>query len=85
MGYDRKYGHVTLENREIPDDEGLIVFRYRDAETPAVMERYLELCEQADSPEHHLALIRETIADVQAWQDEHRDRVVTPTSNALLG
>lgn len=83
MPYDRKYGKVTLENGNIPDDEGVVTFRYRDENTPLVLEKYLELCEQSGSPEHHLEMILGTLEDIYSWQRAHDDRVVVPTSSAF--
>lgn len=85
MPQDLKYGAVTLERRTIPDDEGVFVFRYRDAMLPGALARYREDCERAGSPQHHLEQIDEGIAAVAQWQAANPDRVVVPTSNYLRG
>jgi hypothetical protein len=46
MGYDRKYGQVTTEHDDIPDDEPVIVFRARDRFVPAMLGYYLAACER---------------------------------------
>jgi len=43
MGYDGKYGKVTTEHGNIPDDEPVIVFRGRDKIIPAMLRFYLEM------------------------------------------
>jgi hypothetical protein len=85
MPQDLKYGAVTLERGTVPDDEGVFVFRFRDRMLPDALASYLEHCQAAGSPEHHLASIDRSISAVRKWQAENPDRVVTPTSDALLG
>lgn len=75
MGYDRKYGRVTLERGTIGDDEPVMVFRAQDALAPAMMAVYYELCELAGSPQHHLAGVaaaREAFLD---WQQANPTKV----------
>jgi hypothetical protein len=85
MPQDLKYGAVTLERRTIPDDEGVVVFRYRDRQLPAALESYRDACVHGGSPQHHITGIDRALAAVRRWQRDNPDRVVTPTSDALLG
>lgn len=80
MGYDRKYGKVTTEHGNIPDDEPVIVFRARDVRTRGVLAHYLKLCEQGGSPVRHLRLVAEQLARFTRWQEENPDRVKEPDS-----
>ena len=80
MGYDGKYGKVTTEHGEIPDDEPVIVFRARDGQVPAMLDRYLELCAAAGSPPRHLDLVHRSQAAITRWQHEHPDQVRVPDS-----
>jgi hypothetical protein len=80
MGYDRKYGRVTTEHGEIPDDEPVIVFRARDNLTCPLLSHYRELCEQAGSPQRHLELIEGTYTMFADWQEAHPDQVKVPDS-----
>jgi hypothetical protein len=84
MGYDTKYGKVTTEFGEIPDDEPVIVFRARDKNVVDLLDEYLELCEERRSPPHHLNLIRQTQDTIRNWQNEHPDRVQVPNSNRYI-
>jgi hypothetical protein len=80
MAFDLKYGRVTTEHGDIPDDEPVIVFRARDAFVPRLLEFYAAACADGGSPQRHLDLIAGTKAAVKAWQREHPDRVRTPDS-----
>ena len=80
MGFDLKYGRVTTEHGEIPDDEPVIVFRARDALTPKLIGIYWNLCQAAGSPQRHLDIINENHERFDAWQDANPDKVRTPDS-----
>jgi hypothetical protein len=84
MGFDTKYGKVTTEFGEIPDDEPVIVFRGRDKNVVDMLDYYWELCQMGDSPDHHLDLIRRTQHLVENWQVDNADRVKTPDSNRYM-
>lgn len=79
MPIDRKYGRVILENqRNVGDDEPVIVFRAQDRLLPKLLKVYRYMCELAGSPENHLAAIDDTAGVIKAWQAEHTTK--TPTS-----
>jgi hypothetical protein len=85
MGYDRKYGKVTTENGDIPDDEPVIVFRARDVTTTKLLSYYLMICAKAGSPVRHLDIIIGTLFHFRRWQQEHPDRVKVPDSERSRG
>jgi len=80
VGYDRKYGKVTTEHGDIPDDEPVIVFRGRDKMVPAMIDQYLYLCRAGGSPQRHLDLVTESQRQIVAWQETHPDGTRTPDS-----
>jgi hypothetical protein len=80
MGHDSKYGKVTTEHGDIPDDEPVIVFRAQDANSIATLNFYRELCSRAGSPPRHLELACKTVAAFADWQDEHPRQVRVPHS-----
>lgn len=80
MGFDGKYGKVTTEYGDIPDDEPVIVFRARDLQLVPALDAYVALCAAAGSPQRHLNLVQETRERVRAWQQEHKDRTRVPDS-----
>lgn len=80
MGYDGKYGKVTTEHGNIPDDEPVFVFRARDVNTRAVLGHYLKVCDQGGSPIRHLRIVAEALARFARWQEEHPSRVRVPDS-----
>ena len=76
MPYDKKYGRVTLENqRNVGDDEPVIVFRAKDKLLPGLLTVYRRFCELAGSPDNHLAAIDDTAADIKAWQFQNGSQV----------
>lgn len=81
MGYDGKYGRVTLERGAIGEDEPVVVFRAQDRLLPKLLKVYKILCELAGSPQHHLDLIHESAMRVKAWQTENFTK--TPESADL--
>ncbi|HSJ74960.1 MAG TPA: hypothetical protein VK899_02070 [Gemmatimonadales bacterium] len=81
MGYDGKYGQVTLERGTIGEDEPVVVFRAQDRLLPKLLKIYKILCELAGSPQHHLDLIHESAMRVKAWQEENFTK--TPESADL--
>lgn len=80
MGTDGKYGRVTTEHGDIPDDEPVIVFRARDRLVPPMLDEYLQLCRDEGSPQRHLDLVTKAMHQIIDWQREHQDRVRTPDS-----
>lgn len=80
MGFDRKYGKVTTEHGDIPDDEPVLVLRGRDAATPGALQMYETLCAALGSPERHLNLIRTARHAIEDWQREHPFEVRVPDS-----
>lgn len=76
MPIDGKYGRVTLENqRNIGDDEPVIVFRAQDNQLVAVLDFYRQVCKNAGSPERHLKAIDDTKSTVVKWQAENHTQV----------
>lgn len=80
MGYDGKYGRVTTEHGDIPDDEPVIVFRGRDVILPELLGRYAALCEIHGSSAEHVHLVLDTSDRIEQWQNDHPDRVKVPDS-----
>lgn len=85
MGYDSKYGRVTTEHGDIPDDEPVIVFRARDLLAPKAIRHYAGLCRDEGSPDFHVDLCTATAREFEDWQDDHPDRVRVPDSAAHQG
>jgi hypothetical protein len=75
VAIDRKYGRVEMEWGRIGADEPVVVFRARDKLLPKVLDAYLAMCELAGSPWHHQEIVRETRADILAWQEVNETRV----------
>jgi hypothetical protein len=71
MGYDSKYGRVTLERGTVGEDEPVVVFRAQDRLLPKLLKMYRILCELAGSPQHHLDLIHDSAMKIKAWQAEN--------------
>ena len=71
MGYDNKYGYVTLERSTIGDNEPVVVFRAQDRLLPKLLKVYKIMCELAGSPQHHLDLIHDSAMKIKAWQESN--------------
>ena len=78
MAAEGKYGRITTERGDIPDDEPVFLIRAQDRVAVALLDRYAMLAEAAGSPPRHLTGTREAIERFVAWQSEHPDRVKTP-------
>lgn len=86
MPIDQKYGRVTLERqRNIGDDEPVVVFRAQDRLLPKLLKVYRYMCELAGSPGNHLAAIDHTAAVVKAWQAEHPTKTPSSTGYEVPG
>lgn len=80
MGYDGKYGTVTTEFGDIPDDEPVIVFRARDKITLSLIKWYRYRCVQSGSPDRHLGIIDATAERFRNWQEANPGKVRYPDS-----
>lgn len=82
MPYDIKYGQVTLEHqRNIGDDEPVIVFRAQDALLPEVLVFYAQRCREEGSPDRHVEKIGVALEVITAWQENHYTKI--PTSDGV--
>ena len=80
MGYDGKYGRVTTEHGDIPDDEPVIVFRARDVRSRGVLAHYYRLCEEGGSPIRHLRMVAQALVNFTSWQEANPEKVKEPDS-----
>lgn len=80
MGWDRKYGKVTTEHGDIPDDEPVIIFRAHDVTTPNILAYYMMQCIKKGSPKRHLHIILATIDAFRDWQEKNPDKLKVPDS-----
>jgi hypothetical protein len=72
MPIDTKYGRVTLERqRNIADDEPVVVFRAQDELLPDLLDTYRQMCKTAGSPRNHLDGITLAQRRVLEWQQVH--------------
>jgi hypothetical protein len=78
---DLKYGEVTTEFGNFIDGEPVFVFRARDSQLPDMLRNYRAKCQQAGSPQYHLATIDENIARIEEWQVANLNEVIVPKSD----
>jgi hypothetical protein len=79
MPIDNKYGRVTLEHqRNVGDDEPVIVFRAQDRLLPKLLKVYRYFCDLAGSPQNHLAAVDEAARVIKEWQTNNPTK--TPSS-----
>lgn len=82
MPIDLKYGRVTLEHqRNVGDEEPVIVFRAQDALVLEVLSFYADRCQREGSPAGHIEQIERTFDAIQAWQQDHPTKI--PTSSPV--
>jgi hypothetical protein len=83
MGFDSKYGKVTTEYGDIPDDEPVFVFRAQDVIASTAIRRYASLCvTQPEVPRRHIELTLLAAEQFEKWREDHPDRVRLPNSEA---
>jgi len=78
MGYDGKYGRVTTERKEIPDDEPVIVIRAQDALACPLVSAYFELCVRRGAGEEHRRAVEQAYTRFADWQEAHAGQVRLP-------
>lgn len=82
MPRDLKYGDVTLQYGDIPEDEPLFIFRGRDALALHAIQAYREICADVGRPAWHLELIDRNCQSIAAWQADNPGRVRLPDSES---
>jgi hypothetical protein len=75
MGHDGKYGQVTTERKEIPEDEPVIVLRAQDELAVEAIDFYRRRCDEEGAGDEHLAAIDKTAQAFEAWQRDHRTKL----------
>ena len=80
MAIDVKYGKVTTEFGDIPDDEPVILFRAQDQNVLMLLSAYLFLCSENDSPRSHLTMILNARDVVLDWQMQNTRKIKVPDS-----
>jgi hypothetical protein len=78
MGYDGKYGRVTTERKDIPDDEPVIVLRAQDMHAIAALSVYWQACADGGADDEHLKAITETHRRFSLWQQQNPGKVKGP-------
>lgn len=75
MAIDLKYGHVTLENGDVGEDELVFVFRAQDALLVQTLQEYRRMCQESGSPDVHLENIDHNIQAIDQWQQGNYSQV----------
>lgn len=83
MPFDNKYGRVSIEFGDIPEDEPVVIFRARDVNLPKLLMYYHLFCVKVGSPRQHLDLIMDSLEKIQTWQSENSHLVKIPRSNGF--
>lgn len=73
-----KYGRITAENKEIPEDEPLFIVRGKDRLAPALIEKYANLAEDYGASEEFVNEIWSLYWEMKDWQHAHPDRIKVP-------
>lgn len=78
MGYDRKFGRVTTEHGDIPEDEPVFVIRGKDAAAPMAISHYADAAVMVGASDEFVDEVRRAVETVCAWQADHLDRIRAP-------
>lgn len=78
MAESMKFGRVTTERGDIPDDEPVFVMRGADQVVPEALAVYWELCQSAGADPTHLDAIQAARERFVLWQHAHPERVKVP-------
>lgn len=79
MALNSKYGTVTTEFGDIPDDEIVIILRGRDELTFPTMTAYVALAADEGATEEFIADMLASIEEIRTWQQAHPDRMKFPS------
>lgn len=71
MAIESKYGTVTTERGDIPEDEPVVVFRARDALLPDVLADYRRAALLSGCPPEFLESLSALQLRVDQWQATH--------------
>ena len=75
MAIESKYGRVTIECGDIPEDEPVFLFRAQDQLLPDILAYYAARCRSAGSPAHHIDGVDASRAEILEWQRTHTTQV----------
>lgn len=75
MAHDLKYGRVTTEHGDIPDDEPVIILRGQDRLTVPTMSNYGFLAIVGGCDDVHVGAVEAAIDIVSDWQSTHVTKV----------
>lgn len=78
MAIEGKYGKITTEKKQIPEDEPVFLLRATDHNTPAVLAGYMMLCCLSGCSIEHLNAIEEHKKRIQDWQEANPSKVKKP-------
>jgi hypothetical protein len=78
MGRSEKYGRVSTERKDIPDDEPVFVIRARDVTAVPAIRAYAQACAGAGAAPAHLDGVHAAARAAYAWQQENPGLVKLP-------
>lgn len=73
MGVSKRFGRITTELEQIPDDEPVFLIRASDQGSIAGLDAYLVLCSSLGDEQERLDNIQQAREFFRAWQNENRD------------
>lgn len=77
MGISAKYGRITTEKGDIPEDEPVFLFRASDKTLPTILSRYYGMCQEMGTTAEQLQFLDKAIHDIVAWQASNFTEVPT--------
>lgn len=73
MGVSKRFGRISTELEQIPDDEPVFLIRASDRGSIAGLDAYLVLCSSLGDDQERLDNIQQAREFFRVWQNENRD------------
>jgi hypothetical protein len=70
MAISSKYGKVTTEKGDIPEDEPVFIFRPKDGFAVEALNHYWALCRDGGASEEFLDSLEYAVHQIDRWTDE---------------
>ena len=73
MGISKRFGRISTELEQIPDDEPVFLIRASDRGSIAGLDAYLALCSSMGDDQERLDNIQQAREFFRVWQSESKD------------
>lgn len=78
MALDAKYGQVTVELGDIPEDEPVFLIRAQDSAAGQIVRQYAQVVAGHGATPEFYESVHKVADDIDRWQEANPDKVGTP-------